>query len=222
VATSAVRRVFDTTELVEMILLDDGLRMDQLFVLQRVNKRLQNVIAGSQKLQFKMFGILACTSQNSNSSYKEEIQHCETEDLGPALFNPLMRISRNDTRMQLPKFRHFDFKLTWEEDGEQTQLCLRSTNPLAGAVEKKLRPSLGGTWREMAISRLPLMLRFQVDGHYLQSLTLQDDEAVTGRLVDILSTWYSDKRQRRRHRYKTVPALSRRRGLTLLANVRID
>jgi len=206
-----------------MILLDDNLRMDQLFVLQRVSKRLQNVIAGSQKLQFKMFGMLACTSQNVNSNNKAAIQQWTNEKLGSTFFNPLMGISCADTGMQLPIFRHFDFRLVREEEGERTQLCLRSTFPLAGAVEKKLKPSLGGTWRKMAISKLPLMLRFQSDGGYLQSLTLQDEDAVVGKLVDTLSTWYSDKRQGARHyRYKTVPAVHRRRGLTLLADMRIN
>ena len=93
-----------------MILLDNGLPMEQLFVLQRVSKRLQNVIEGSQKLQVKMFGLLACTSQDANPSLGEAFQMSyEDDDL--TIFNPLMGIFRAGTRLQLPLFRHFDFRL---------------------------------------------------------------------------------------------------------------
>jgi len=204
-----------------MILLDDSLRMDQLFVLQRVSKRLQSVIAGSQKLQFKMFGVLACTSKNINPSFVENIEACSPEHLGSALFNPLMGVYPADARIQLPVFRHFDFRITVEQEEGYTQLCLRSTNPLAGTVEKNLRPLLGGSWRKMAISKLPLTLRFQVEGAVLQTLTLQEEDAVMGILVDTLCTWYSDEHQRREHRYKSFIAPSYRRGLTLLADVYI-
>jgi hypothetical protein len=70
---SAVHRVFNTTELIELVLLDDNIRMDQLFVLQRVSKRLQTVIAGSQKLQIKMFGKLVYSSKDANSGREENI-----------------------------------------------------------------------------------------------------------------------------------------------------
>jgi hypothetical protein len=198
-----------------MILLDDSLRMEHLFVLQRVNKRLQNVIKGSQKLKVKMFGLLACTSQDVIPSLEEEFQ-ASYEDGELTMFNPLMGIARADTRLQLPLFRHFNFKLEWEKRKGRTQLCLRSLDPLAGAVEKKLRPHLGGSWREMAIAKIPLTLRVQVDDQYLERLSLNDDDAVMGKLVDILSTWYSDKHQRHKHRYKTAQAPRYRRGLTLL------
>lgn len=135
------------------------------------------------------------------------------------MFNPLMGISRADARLQLPLFRNFNFKLEWEHEGERTQLCLRSLDPLAGAVEKKLRPHLGGPWRKMAIAKIPLTLRVQVDQDYLESLSLKDEDAVMGRLVDMLSTWYSDKRQRRGHRYKATRAPRYRRGLTLLIDL---
>ena len=198
-----------------MILLDDNLRMEQLFILQRVSKRFQNVIQGSQKLQVKMFGLLACTSQNVHVSFKEKFEH--SRDDGLALLNPLMDISRTDDRLQLPLFRHFDFRLEQEEDRRgRTQLVLRSIDPLGGAVEKQLRPRLGGSWRKMAIAKVPLKLRVQVDSEYLERLSLKGEDAVMGRLVDILSTWYNDKRQRRGHRYKTVPAARYRDGLTLL------
>ena len=49
-----------------------------------------------------------------------------------------------------------------------------------------------------------------------ERLSLKGEDAVMGRLVDILSTWYNDKRQRRKHRYKTVPAARYRDGPTLL------
>lgn len=192
--------------------------MDQLFVLQRVSKRLQNVIEGSQKLQVKMFGLLACTSQDAISTYREQL-HSPDGDGGLTMFNPLMGISRADARLQLPLFRNFNFKLEWEHEGERTQLCLRSLDPLAGAVEKKLRPHLGGPWRKMAIAKIPLTLRVQVDQDYLESLSLKDEDAVMGRLVDMLSTWYSDKRQRRGHRYKATRAPRYRRGLTLLIDL---
>jgi hypothetical protein len=199
-----------------MILLDDNLRMEQLFVLQRVSKRLQNVIEGSKKLQVKMFGLLACTSQNANVSFKEKFEH-STGDGGLALLNPLMGISPADASLQMPLFRHFDFRLEREEDkGGRTQLVLRSIDPLGGALEKKLRPRLGGSWRKMAIAKVPLTLRVQVDSHYLERLSLEGEDAVMGRLVDTLSTWYNDKRQRRGHCYKTVPAARYRDGLTLL------
>ena len=132
------------------------------------------------------------------------------------MFNPLMGIARADTRLQLPLFRHFNFKLEWEKKKGRTQLCLRSLDPLARAVEKKLRPHLGGSWRKMAIAKIPLTLRVQVDDQYLERLSLKDDDAVMGKLVDILSTWYSDNHQRRKHRYKTAQAPRYRRGLTLL------
>ncbi|GAB7322632.1 hypothetical protein MBLNU13_g03541t1 [Cladosporium sp. NU13] len=215
-ATSAVHRVFNTTELVEMILLDENLRMEQLFVLQRVSKRLQHVIEGSQNLQVKMFGLLACTSQNANVSFKEKFEQ-STEDDGPALLNPLMGIPRTNARLQLPLFRDFDFSLEQEEDRRgRTQLLLRSVEPLGGAAEKKLRPRLGGPWSKMAIAKIPLTLRVQVDSHYLERLSLKGEDAAMGKLVDILSLWYNDKRQRRGHRYKTVPAARYRDGLTLL------
>jgi hypothetical protein len=198
-----------------MVLLDNNLRMEQLFVLQRVSKRLQNVIEGSQKLQVKMFGLLACTSQDAKPSLGEEFQS-SCEDGQFMLFNPLMGISRADTCLQLPLFHHFDFRLEWEHEKERTQLWLRSINPLAGTVEKKLRPHLGGSWRKMAIAKVPLTLRVQSDDQYLERLSLKDEDAVMGKLVDILSTWYSDKYQRRRHRYKTAPASRYRRGLALL------
>ena len=146
-----------------MILLDDDLRMDQLFVLQRVSKKLQHVIEGSQKLQVKMFGLLACTSHNVDSSYREELQN------SMPMFNPLMGISHADARLQLPLFRHLDFRLVSEHGKKRTQLCLRSTDPLGGAVEKKLRPHLGGSWRKMAIAKVPLALRVQVDDRYLKA-----------------------------------------------------
>jgi hypothetical protein len=170
--TSAVHQVFNTTELVEMILLDDNLPMEQLFVLQRVSKRLQHGIEGSQKLQVKMFGLLACTSQDAKPSLGEEFQS-SYKDGQFTLFNPPMGISRADNH-------------------------------------------LGGSWRKMAIAKVPLTVRVQVDDQYLERLSLKDEDAVMGKLVDILSTWYSDKYQRRRHRYKTAPAPRYRRGLTLL------
>lgn len=146
-----------------MILLDDSLRMEQLFTLQRVSKRLQNVIEGSQKLKVKMFGLLACTSQDVNPSLEQEFQ-TPYGDGELTLFNPLMGIARADTRLQLPLFRHFNFRLELEQEKSRTQLCLRSLDPLAGAVEKKLRPHLGGSWRKMTIAKVPLTLRVQVDG----------------------------------------------------------
>ena len=198
-----------------MILLDDNLRMEQLFILQRVSKRFQNVIQGSQKLQVKMFGLLACTSQNISVSFKEKFEH--SRDDGLALLNPLMDISRTDDRLQLPLFRQFNFRLEQEEDRRgRTQLVLRSIDPLGGAVEKQLRPRLGGSWRKMATAKVPLTLRVRVDSEYLERLSLKGEDAVVGKLVDILSTWYNDKRQRRGHRYKTVPAARYRDGLTLL------
>lgn len=198
-----------------MILLDDNLRMEQLFVLQRVSKRLQNVIEGSQKLQVKMFGLLACTSQNANMSFKEKFEH--SQDDGLALLNPLMDISRTIDRLQLPLFRYLDFRLEQKEDRRgRTQLVLRCLDPLGGAVGKKLRPRLGGSWRKMAIAKVPLTLRVQVDSDYLEKPSLKGEDAVMGKLVDILSTWYNDKRQRRGHRYKTIPAARYRDGFTLL------
>ena len=68
----------------------------------------------------------------------------------------------------------------------------------------------------MAIAKVPLTLRVQVDHDYLENIFLKDDNAVIGKLVDILNTWYSDNYQRPRHRYKKVPASRYRRGLTLL------
>ena len=68
----------------------------------------------------------------------------------------------------------------------------------------------------MAIAKVPLMLRVQVDSDYLERPSLRGEDAVMGKLVDILSTWYNDKRQRRGHRYKTIPAARYRDGLTLL------
>lgn len=49
----AVRRVFETAELLEMVLLD--LPMDQLFVVQRIPKTVRNRIAESIKLQRKVW-----------------------------------------------------------------------------------------------------------------------------------------------------------------------
>ena len=156
-----------------MILLDDNLRMKHLFVLQRVSKRLQNVIEGSQKLQVKMFGLLACASQTVNVSFVVKLEQLTGDD-GLALLNPLMGISRADTRLQLPLFRHFDFRLEQEDDRRgRTQLVLRSIDPLGGAAEKKLRPRLEGSWRKIAIAKVPLTLRVQVNSHYLKGSLLK-------------------------------------------------
>jgi hypothetical protein len=154
-----------------MILLVDNLCMEQLFVLQRVSKRLQNVIEGSQKLQVKIFGLLACTSQDARPSLGEDFQS-SYGDGDFTRFNPLMGISRADTRLQLLLFRHFNFRLEWEYEKERTQLCLRSPHPLGGAIEKKLRPHLAGSWWKMAITKVPLTVRVQVDDQYLKRLSL--------------------------------------------------
>ncbi|KAK6436279.1 hypothetical protein LTR95_007521 [Oleoguttula sp. CCFEE 5521] len=52
---TATQRVFSTTELLEAILLCGPIKMRQLFSLQRVSKQFAATIAGSMKLQKKMF-----------------------------------------------------------------------------------------------------------------------------------------------------------------------
>lgn len=210
---SAVDQVFNTTELIEMILLDDDVRMEQLFILKRVSKRLQSVIEGSQKLQVKMFGTLACSCKDAKLSVKEHVEQWLSKDGGSSLFNPMMGISPTDAHMQLPLFRHFDFKLRHESQGDRVQFYLDSSNPLAGAVEKKLRPHLGGSWRELKISKAPLLLRSQFGGDTFGSFSLKTEHATMGDLVDTLSTWYSEKFKRRGLRYTSD-------GFTLLAEVR--
>lgn len=216
---SAVDQVFNTTELIEMILLDDDVRMEQLFVLKRVSKRLQSVIEGSQKLQVKMFGTLASSCKDAKLSGKEDVEQWLSKDDGSSFFNPLMGISPTEAHIQLPLFRHFDFKLRHESQGDRVQIYLVSADPLAGAVEKKLRPHLGGSRRELKISKAPILLRSQFGGggDTFQSFSLQTEHDVMGDLVDVLSTWYSDQYQykRRGQRYASD-------GFELLAEVRFD
>jgi hypothetical protein len=144
VTNSAVHRVINTTELIELILLDDNIRMDQLFALQRVSKRLKTVIGGSQKLQIKMFGRLAHSSKDANPGREENISRL-LKDGGSMLFNPLMGVPFTNIHMELPIFRHFGFELERSEGNGLHTISLVSRHPLAGAVEKKLKPHLGGS-----------------------------------------------------------------------------
>lgn len=177
-----------------MILLDDKIRMDQLFVLQRVSKRLQNVIEGSQKLQIKMFGTLAYTSKDPKPSWQEEVDKLLAYG-GSAMFNPLMAIDPTDTHMQLPMFRHFNFKLLPASPDGRLPMSLISLDPLTGAVEKKLKPHLGGSWENMKIARVSLTLEFEYRGALVHNLSLSGEDASMGKLVEKLSTWYSGMRR---------------------------
>jgi hypothetical protein len=152
VTNSMVHRVINTTELIELILLDDNIRMDQLFVLQRVSKRLQTVIAGSQ----------------------------------------------------MPIFRHFGFELERSEGSELQNTSLVSRHPLAGAVEKKLKPHLGGSWEGLKISRIPLTLGFRYGDTEVPDLSLNGRTAVLGDLVNKLNTWYTYMRRQPRRMTNAV------------------
>jgi hypothetical protein len=203
VTNSAVHRVINTTELIELILLDDNIRMDQLFVLQRVSKRLQTVIAGSQKLKVKMFGTLAHTS-------KDAIQGCEKiinqllKDGDFMLFNPLMGVPFTNIHMGPPIFRHFGFELERSEGHELHKISLVSEHPLAGAVEKKLKPHLGGSWEGLKISRIPLTLGFRYGDTEVPDLSLNGRTAVLGDLVNKLNTWYTYMRRQPRRMTNAV------------------
>jgi hypothetical protein len=194
---SAVHRVFNTTELIELVLLDDNIRMDQLFVLQRVSKRLQTVIAGSQKLQIKMFGKLAYSSKDANSGREENISRL-LKDGGSKLFNPLMGVPFMNINMELPIFRHFGFELERSEGNELHKISLVSQHPLAGAVEKKLKPHLGGSWEGLKISCVPLKLTFRYGGTEVPELSLNGRNAVLRDLVNKLNTWYTYMRRQPR------------------------
>jgi hypothetical protein len=197
ITNSAVHRVINTTGLIELILLDDNIRMYQLFVLQHVSKMLKTVIVGSQKLQIKMFGTLAHSSKDANPGREENISRL-LKDGGSMLFNPLMGVPFTNIHMELPIFRHFGFELERNEGNELHKLSLVSRHPLAGAVEKKLKSHLGGSWEGLKISCIPLTLDFRYGNTKAPELSLNGGDAVLRDLVNKLNTWYTYMRHQPR------------------------
>lgn len=197
-ARSAVRRVFNTTELIEMVLLQDIIPFHQRFSLQRVSKGLRDVIEGSQQLKLKMFLIY-----DTKEPYPKtrEVPNRLLKGDGAPLFNPLMGIlpALNKELVQMPIFRHFDFQLL-REMREHSHIYLLSSKPLAGIVEKKLKPHLGGSWKKLKICRVPTTLRFCLKSRHLgapgtPALSLTGEDVTIGDLVEWLSAWYSRERR---------------------------
>lgn len=199
-ATSAVHRVFNMTELVEMVLLQDIIPFQQLFVLQRVSKGLCNVIEGSQQLKLKMF-LIYDTKETLPST---KVKHHRSVDIdGEPLFNPLMGIRPflDKAVMQMPIFRHYNFQRL-RTKRQDSLFYLLSSIPLTGTVEKKLKPPLGGSWQRLKLCRVPTTLRlchrrwdWKPGG--CSDISLTRDNITMGDLVETPSAWYSRGRRAR-------------------------
>lgn len=196
-ATPSVTHVFETAELVEMILLDSEIKMTQLFLLQRVNKQFKGVINGSRKLCVKMFLQHSCEKTSA-----EELAGRVNEE-ATTLYNPLMRISpsRLDETIQLSTFRRFDFATMSGAVAPGYWLGLLCPKPKIGPapVDKRLKPVLGGSWEKLKVSRVPLDLSIQVHtgGPSHRMFTIREmftlgKDATLGEFVDRLGAWYRD------------------------------
>lgn len=183
--TSAAHRVLNTTELLEMILLRDELEMHQLYVCQRVNKKFGAVMAGSQKLRVKMF--LEYTSQDLAAQEGKEVEWLQKNNVLAPLFNPLTgpikicsclidiglpriimqdqeRLSKCQTVMALPVFRHFKIVLHTNysfQDTLQQDIVLVVRHLSPGMMQRLLKPRLEGSWRSMKIAKIPITLKHE-------------------------------------------------------------
>lgn len=206
---SAAHRVFNTTELLEMILLQDELTVHQLFVLQRVDKNFNAVMAGSQKLRVKMF--LDYSSEDLAPEAGKGTEWLEKEST-QSLFNPLtgpirpqklfvdslVNQEKSSTVMALPVFRDFHLVLHDRPQGPQGRFFLKEGSfPIARrssqySLQKHLKPRLHGSWRDLKVCKIPIMLAYQKTlgqrkGTECNSLDRCDN---LGQLVDILLGWY--------------------------------
>lgn len=204
-AAPSVTHVFETAELVEMILLDSEINMTQLFLLQRVNKQVKGVIEGSRKLRVKMF------LQHSSEKVSAEDLHAadvagEVDAEATALYNPLMGISPSplDETIQLSTFRRFDFAPMSGVVAPGCWLGLLCPRPKIGPapVDKRLKPVLGGSWEKLEVSRVPLDLSIQfhtggpshtpVGFFTMREMFTLGKDATLGEFVDMLGAWYRD------------------------------
>lgn len=224
-------RVFGTTELVEMILLEKSISFYQLFVLQRVSKKLLGVIEGSSKLQVKMF--LAHGPDEANSNLKEDMRglasltygiedqyarlprlekefHRLADDTGAPLFNPLIGMSpmRKEAPAVhvLPIFSPFTIAVPVEKQDP----CIRFYSSSWPSVSSFLlwknqqRPRLRGSWKKMKISGVPLVLKFYHGFGKAPAFSLPK-EAVMEDFAERLVTWWLGKRD---HLYEVHVDLS--------------
>lgn len=178
-----------------MVLLQGIIPFHQLSAIQRVSKGLCNVIEGSQQLKLKMFLIYDIKAPYPSTI--EDLNRLVEDDAAP-FFNHLMGFlpAPDKELVQMPIFRHFDFQIP---HGILRDACISlcSRNPLAGAVEKQLKPHLGGSWERLKICRISPTLNF----HYKRGTSLEpdfslDEKNVTmGDLVEALSAWYSQERR---------------------------
>ncbi|KAK6431302.1 FKBP12-associated protein [Oleoguttula sp. CCFEE 5521] len=77
-STCATQEFFAIVELVEQVLLDESVTMENLFVLQRINKSVQEIIHGSQPLQRKM-----CLAFDSKADSKAPTRYNATFSIPP-------------------------------------------------------------------------------------------------------------------------------------------
>lgn len=212
-ARSAVSTVFNTTELLEMILLTENVRMQKLFVLQRVNKKFQDVIEGSPLLRIKMFVDYSSVGATKIPADPGGLKHFMNTLTNP-ITGPIRTsshifvrgLSRHsgtlaqegagrsfDAALELLPFRHFDFNLGTDDSG----LYVSSSTLRYGAVEKKLEPRLAGSWRRLKITRVPAKLEFRHirlvirrDGDPSDTVFEADEHTTMGDLADWLAKWY--------------------------------
>lgn len=206
-ATPSVTQVFDTTELVEMILLDNDISMPQLFLLQRVNKRFKGVIDGSRKLRRRMFldygtqtkqleSLLNLDSAQTMSLIYEQEQHIVKQAI--LLFNPLVGIrpsTLDACTAKLTIFQHSCFWMWHGNDNGCPRFKLVSDHP-TGSMEKDTKSCGRSSWRNLKISSVPLELSFKQTEKELPSgvrkLFNIDKNTSMGELADSLDSWYLD------------------------------
>lgn len=206
-STPSVTQVFDTTEVVEMILLDNDIHMTQLFLLQRVNKSFKGVIDGSRKLRRRMFlehgtqtkhieSLLNLDSAETMSLTYEQEQRIVKQAI--LLFNPLLGIrpsTLDACTAKLTIFQHFGFWMWHGNDNGCPRFKLVSNHPTS-SMEIDTKSCVGGSWRNLKISSVPLELSFKQTEKELPSgvrkLFNIDKNTLMGELVDSLDTWYLD------------------------------
>lgn len=178
-ATSAVHRALNTTELLEIILLEDAIDLHQLFACQRVNKKFGAVMQGSEKLRIKM-----CLQHSDKDLAPQEGREEEWLRDGKTVrdfLNPLLGhvkrfvvytwtqrgaeevyfLDMEDRRSSVfvaiepkiaPESALFNDVLLefWRKDGR-----LRVAFSVSDVARMKFRSRPGGSWRKMMLTRTP-------------------------------------------------------------------
>ncbi|KAK6434873.1 hypothetical protein LTR95_008943 [Oleoguttula sp. CCFEE 5521] len=150
--TNATQKFFAIVELVEQVLLYKSVTMENLFVLQRINKTVQGIIRGSQPLQRKMLlaldnkiDIKAPTQYNSIFSMRY---------LAPGYRNTLPYRSIINGRISAA-FGTFTIVLHPHAEGGLVQI---RACPLGSSNPCRLGPDKGpASWMVMPIANVPLV-----------------------------------------------------------------